>query len=182
MKSNQWIERAKVLCSEFVAPKTKVKTKFQTELRFCKRREPRENVVFRVSSRVPLTRDSPKWLSQTCSQANWKTTFVFFKEWLTKSIIFLTFTERSRVIWRTGAREACNCFTASSSIVTRIGMTETLMWYRCGRDTLQFLTLGRVWLCFDMKLAYPLIENKNYWNSACVALWCLLLGVCIEVL
>ena len=136
MKSNQWIERAKVLCSEFVAPKTKVKTKFQTELRFCKRREPRENVVFRVSSRVPLTRDSPKWLSQTCSQANWKTKLSFFKEWLKKSIIFLTFTEWSRVIWRTCAREAWNCFTASSSIVTRIGMTETLMWYRFGYITI----------------------------------------------
>ena len=136
MKSNQWIERAKVLCSEFVAPKTKVKTKFQTELRFCKRREPRENVVFRVSSRVPLTRDSPNGSPKLARRLTERQSLSFFKEWLTKNIIFLTFTERSRVIRRTCAREACNCFTASSSIVTRIRMTETLMWYRCGYITI----------------------------------------------
>ena len=82
-----------------------------------------------------------------------------FKEWLMKSIIFLTFTERSRVICRTCAREAWNCFAASSSIVTRIRMTETLMWYRCGYITI--LTLGRVWLCFDVRLAYPPKEKKT---------------------
>lgn len=99
-----------------------------------------------------------------------------FKEWLMKSIIFLTFTERSRVICRTCAREAWNCFTASSSIVTRIRMTETLMWYRCGYITIFNIRKGLVVLRREVGL--PIKGKKNYWNNACVALWCLLLRVC----
>ena len=175
MKSNRRIERAKVLCSESVAPKTNFKTKFQTELRFCNRRKPRENVVFRVSSRVPLTRDFPKCSPKLARRLTERQSLSFFKEWLTKSIIFLTFTERSRVIWRTFAREACNCFTASSSIVTRIGMTETLMWYRCGYITV--FNIRKSLVVFRHEVGLP-TKGKKYWNNACVALWYLLPGGC----
>ena len=123
-------------------------------------------------SRATFQNGSPKLARRLTERQS----LSFFKEWLTKSIIFLTFTERSRVIWRTCAREAWNCFTASSSIVTRIGMTETLMWYRCGYITV--FNIRESLVVFRHEVGLPTKGKKKYWNNACVALWYLLPGVC----